>query len=386
MIASFKLVGRVCLAWGWFCVVVGLVAGQARVEAQGPQEELRARYAAAQKFEGAGDWSGAEREWREALRVAPEDARAWVNLGVAMQRQGRVQEAVEAWQRASAIDPKLPGAHFNAGLALSRAGEFARAVGPLRRALELEPENEAARRALALSLVGVERFQEASREIARLLARAPRDASLLELAAQSFMRQRRYAEASVVLRRRLDLPGATGQMWAQYGDALDGAGRTSAAVEAYERAVALAPEVNATRYGLGYLYWKSLRYDEAERVLLELLKRDPADARAAYTLGDLYLAKGDAPRSLPLLELAARVYPKEFDARFALGRALLSTGETARAIAELRAAVALDDRMAVGHFQLGRALLQAGQREEAKRELDRARQLHDAQRDAEVVP
>ncbi|MGH9900459.1 MAG: tetratricopeptide repeat protein, partial [Pyrinomonadaceae bacterium] len=86
-------------------------------------EELRARYLTAQKFETAGDWGAAEREWREVVRLAPRDARAWVNLGVVLNRQNKPGEAIDAWSRAASIDPRLAGAHFNAGLAHVRNGD-----------------------------------------------------------------------------------------------------------------------------------------------------------------------------------------------------------------------------------------------------------------------
>jgi predicted Zn-dependent protease len=200
------------------------------------------------------------------------------------------------------------------------------------------------------------------------------------------MKQRRFAEATIVLKRRLDLGEATSQLWAQYGDALDGAARTPEAIEAYKHAVTLAPDSNITRYGLGYLYWKQYRYDEAEKELTEVLRRDPKESRAAFTLGDLYLTKGDAKRALPLLELAARDYPTAFDTRFALGRALLRNGDQERGIAELRAAVGLDASIADGHFQLGRALIQAGAKEEGTRELERARELNNTKRASEALP
>ena len=366
------------------CLLAVSVAAQAGDAGQGRQSaEVGAHYAAAQTHERAGDWVAAEREWILAISGDPQNARAWVNLGVALNRQNKAKEAINAWTRAIKLDRKLAGAYFNIGLVRIRNGEYVAALAPLKQALLLEPENEVARRALVLALIALERFQEASREIARLLVRFPRDASLLELAAQSFMRQRRYAEAIVVLRRRLDLENATARDWAMYGDALDGARRTIEAVAAYERAVALAPDSNATQYGLGYLYWKLYRYDEAERVLKEVLRRDPQMARAAFTLGDLYLTKGEHARALPLLEQAARAYPEEFDTRFALGRALVSIGNIKRGIEELRAAVRLDGQIADGHFQLGRALMQDKQTEEGKRELERARELNDAKRAAE---
>ena len=351
---KFVLQSLVCLC----LFAVGAAAQPATAE---KAEAVRARYESAQAYERASDWLSAEREWRKVIELQPDDARVWVNLGVALNRQSKWQEAIDVWTKASVLDPKLAGAHFNLGLALVRRSEFAAAIKPLKIALVLE----------------------ATREIARLLAHQPRDATLLEMAAQSLMRQTRYAEATIVLKRRLDLGSETSQLWAQYGDALDGAKRTPEALEAYRHAVDLAPDSISTRYGLGYLYWKQYRYDEAERELTEVLRRDPNLARAAFTLGDLYLTKGDAKRALPFLEMAARDYPAEFDTRLALGRALLLTGESKRGIEELSAAVKLDDSISDGHFQLGRALMQTGSREEGKRELDRARKLQDAQRAAE---
>jgi tetratricopeptide (TPR) repeat protein len=148
--------------------------------------------------------------------------------------------------------------------------------------------------------------------------------------------------------------------------------------------VQLDPESTLTRYGLGYLHWKLYQYDDAERVLLEVLRRAPNDPRASFTLGDLYLTRGETERSLPLLEVARAGYPNEFDTRFALGRALVLTGNLERGIEELRAAVSLNNNIADGHFQLGRALLKAGRTDEGKRELQNAQALHDQQRKKEA--
>ncbi|HYK20486.1 MAG TPA: tetratricopeptide repeat protein [Pyrinomonadaceae bacterium] len=366
------------LALSWCLCAYGQTATPDKLE------QIRRYYETAQKSENEGNWIEAERAWRAVLDLANNDAKAWTNLGVVLNRQNRTGEALEAWKKAISIDPKLPGPYFNTGLALVRKNDYANAINPLRQALLLEPTNDGARRALAIALMGQQRYQEASREIAQLLFRSPEDAALLELAADSFLRQRRYLEAVKVLERRLKLPKVNSFIWSQFGDALDGAGRTPEAAEAYKKAVEIDPESTLTRYGLGYLYWKLYRYDDAERELLEVLRRAPKEPRASFTLGDLYLTKGDAKRALPLLEVARAAYPNEFDTRFALGRALLLTGDTNRGIEELRAAVKLDDTIADGHFQLGRALIKTGNKEEGESELKKAQTLQDQQRNKEA--
>ena len=55
----------------------------------------------------------AESCYRLALCVDSEVALYWFNLGVSVEDQGRVGEAVAAYERALALDPSLADAHFN---------------------------------------------------------------------------------------------------------------------------------------------------------------------------------------------------------------------------------------------------------------------------------
>jgi tetratricopeptide (TPR) repeat protein len=56
-------------------------------------------------------WAEAEQELRALLAIAPNDATAWNNLGVALEHQHKNKEAVEAYARAAALAPdsRLPG-------------------------------------------------------------------------------------------------------------------------------------------------------------------------------------------------------------------------------------------------------------------------------------
>ncbi len=275
--------------------------------------------------------------------------------------------------------------NLQAGLQFVQEQKFAEAVAPLQIVLYYERDNETARKALALALIGTDRFAEGSREIAKLLTKNPKDEKLLEFAAQNFLIQKRYSEAEVVLRRRIELENLTPEIWARFGDTLDAQKKTNEAIAAYEKASALAPDSITLRYALGALFWKAIRYDEAEKVFLEILKREPNEPRASFNLGDIYLTRGEAEKAVPFLEMAARNFPAEFDTRFALGRAFLAIGNVEKAVEELQTAVKLNPQIAEGFYHLGRALQRAGQTVEAKKATEKARELQKLKLESESL-
>lgn len=272
------------------------------------------------------------------------------------------------------------------GLKLLREERFEPAVRKFSDILRGEPNNFEARLGLSIALIGVDKFAEATREIAKLLAHSPNDKRLLEMAAQTFLQQKRYIEAEKVLKRRLDLGDETAELWALYADSLDAQKKTIQAVSAYEKAVRLSPDSINFQYALGSLYWKQVRYDDAERVFLDILRRQPNEPRASFNLGDIYLTKGEAARSIPYLETASKSFSDEYDTHLALGRAYLATNAYDKAIEQLEIAVKLRPEIPEGFYQLGLALQKSGRREDAKVAFKNAQVLQDTKRASERIP
>jgi len=76
------------------------------------------------------------RIYREVIRLFPNDARGYNNLGMVMLQQGNAAQALNYFQRASRIDPNNPNVNYNLGLIALMNGEteraeefFGRAVG-----------------------------------------------------------------------------------------------------------------------------------------------------------------------------------------------------------------------------------------------------------------
>ena len=64
--------------------------------------------------------------FQRALRIDPEFAAAWPNLGNAYEA-GQSAEAIEAYQQALRIDPEDANAWYNLGLAYAKAGQSTKA-------------------------------------------------------------------------------------------------------------------------------------------------------------------------------------------------------------------------------------------------------------------
>ena len=90
----------------------------------------------------AGDYPEAQRRFEAFLAKNPDDAGAITDLGSAQLFQDQVDEAVKSYQRAVAKDATFMQAHFNLGIALQKQGKKEEAIASLRSALSLADSPE----------------------------------------------------------------------------------------------------------------------------------------------------------------------------------------------------------------------------------------------------
>jgi Tfp pilus assembly protein PilF len=92
-------------------------------------------------LEQRGNMAGAERLYRQALEVAPDDPNAANNLANNWRRTGRVAEAIALFERLTTAHPDFRPALQNLGACYLEAGQPARAIEWFDRALAAEPGN-----------------------------------------------------------------------------------------------------------------------------------------------------------------------------------------------------------------------------------------------------
>ncbi len=83
------------------------------------------------------DWSGAESEFQAALKISPDKAVAWNNLGLALSQQRKDREAITAYNKALALKKgTFAAAHYNLGQVLRALGDAAGAEKAFRMAIK----------------------------------------------------------------------------------------------------------------------------------------------------------------------------------------------------------------------------------------------------------
>ena len=324
-------------------------------------------------------FAGLDREERTEVRRGVEAAltRSHLNLGILQARSGRAARAARLLTEAARLDPDFPGVQRSLGVVLFNAGRHAEAIEALRRALAETPANRELSRMLGLAHLEAENYTEAAELLGKEVrsAGSPDDPSLLYAYGLALVRGGRADEAEGVfaeLTRRFD---ESARVQVLLGEAQAQGNDFAAAVEHFERALELDPQVADARPALGVIRLRQGELVAAEEVLRDELELRPGNVRARFLLAtvlDLVDRSGEAAAELRRV-LAAT--PGDVDARYLLGKALLGTGDADDALAQLQTAAELAPGDANVHYQLGRAHRALGQRDEAEAAFQRYREL-----------
>jgi tetratricopeptide (TPR) repeat protein len=148
-------------------------------------------------------WRNSETLFRHALAVTQNNDVAHVDLGTALEQQGRTAEALTEYREAARINPDRPQIQFNLGIMLNQLGRHAESLAAYRAAIRLEPANAPAHSAAGGELVALGNFSEALKEFSIAQQLDPNYAAPHLETAKLFFQQGRDAEAVAELRAAL---------------------------------------------------------------------------------------------------------------------------------------------------------------------------------------
>jgi len=207
----------------------------------------------------------------------------------------------------------------------------------LRAAVAAAPDDPQAQRRLAIALHGSKRREEALVHFERAAELAPTPRSLLDLAL-AYGSLSRLDDAEKTYRRLLALTPDDPIVLHNLGNIALKRGDTTEAIDLYRRALTSRPDYVLASYHLGNALRQAERDDEAlaaYRHTLELEPKSAADLSARddalYQTAALLIQRGAYDQAEPLLVQLLRVNPDHPNASYAYGQVLLQLGRTEEA-------------------------------------------------------
>jgi predicted O-linked N-acetylglucosamine transferase (SPINDLY family) len=185
----------------------------------------------------------AGRLYEAVLADDPEQFDALNLSGALALQRGDAQRAVGRRERAVAMRPGVADAWCHLGLAREAAGEPAAAVAPLERALAVDPSLGLARAGLARALLDTGRLREAMVHATRAARDAPGHVGAWRVLAEACEARDDQAGCDNAYRQALKLAPDDPELHYNLGLALDRQGNWPQALECYQRALAIQPDL-----------------------------------------------------------------------------------------------------------------------------------------------
>jgi tetratricopeptide (TPR) repeat protein len=253
--------------------------------------------------------------WEDVVAKYPESHRAHNNLGLALERQDRRQEAIPHYRRALELDPRAAQVHNNLGHALAEAGRHEEALRHLERALRLNPSAAAAHNNMGVALVEEGRIPEALRHYAEALRIDPDFARAHYNSAVALEEQGRFDEATRHYREALRAAPDFAPAHNNLGRALSRRGDREGALRHFREALRIDPGSSEAHNNLGLALAHGGDFAGALRHYAEALRIRPDYATAHNNLGVTLARQGRLAEAVERFEKALRLEPDYGEAK-----------------------------------------------------------------------
>jgi tetratricopeptide (TPR) repeat protein len=353
--------------------------------------------------------SEAVQSLREALRVNPRLAKAWIGLGEFLRQEGRLGEAYDAFISALELEPENSGAHLNLADVLRAQGRDAEALEVYNRALARGVVSADILSGMASAYLLQGKAPEAAEAMLRAVEALPDDPDLLSylgyiqesagrksealtsysqaLRLNSFQSEARFGRANHLLdtgdpaHAADEFAGITGaspqHLPAWYGSirAYRQIGNTEAAVSACLGCLRHHPDDPGCREQLAFLHLHSSRFPEAAAEFETLLRNGKSNKSIIDGLAFAHLRMASYSQAAGLFESSLRRYGADAWVESNLGFLCRCLGDLTAAVGHYRRACELDSGHADNHYDLALALHLSGDFKAAAAELQAALRL-----------
>ena len=213
--------------------------------------------------------------YKKALKIKPDYAEAYYNLGVVLRVKGDLEAAIDSYKQALKIKPDYAVVYNNMGNALKDKGDLETAIDSYKQALKIKPDFAEAYNNMGIALM---------------------DKGDLETAIDSY-------------KQALKINPDYAKAYYNLGDVLGVKGDLEAAIDSYKQALKLKPDYAEAYYNLGDVLKKKGDLEAAIDIYKQALKINPDYAVVYNSMGNALRDKGDLEAAIKSYKQALKIKP-----------------------------------------------------------------------------
>jgi protein O-GlcNAc transferase len=312
-----------------------------------------------------GDVEASLQFYLKAIKLKPRYSDAYNNLASAYVQLGRSQEAIETYQMALVISPGLIDAHSNLGNLYKAAGELEAAKKCYLEAIRIKPDFAIAWNNLAGVFKDEGQITTALSYYKEAIRLCPEFADAHSNLGNALRDQGQLLDAlasyQTAVKLRPDFAIAHGNLATCHYDL----GDVTTAIKSYKYAIQLEPNYPDAHNNLGNALRESGKIDDAIMCYRATLRLKPDHPFAYNNMGNAMKDKGHFKEAIHCYVTAIRLSPQFSAAHSNLGSIFKDQGKFDQAIAHYQEAIKLDPLFADAYSNLGNVYKDIGQLEEA---------------------
>jgi len=242
--------------------------------------------------------------YAKALKIKPHYSKAHCNMGNALQKQGKIDEAIAHYYSALKIMPDYAKALYNLGVALQEQGKIDEAIAHYYSALKIKPDHASAHYNLGNALATQGRLDEAISHYSEALRINPDDDDtraniqvLLTVLKETDKDIKRLKE---LLENNPGDPGLHYILGNQYYKRRD----FEKSIYQYQKALSIQPNAVPVLNNLAIVYMAKRDYEKAVSVFGRIADLQPDNASVYYNIACVYSIQNKTKESLDLLKMA----------------------------------------------------------------------------------
>jgi tetratricopeptide (TPR) repeat protein len=200
-------------------------------------------------------------------KAQPTNPEPLARLGLLEARQEHYPQAITFYRKAVALQPSMPGLRLNLGLALFKDGQYKQALQIFTPMLKSQPSSSPEAQRLSI-LIGMSHYGLGEYEAAVPYLKQASDSDaqnlpLLLTLAHSCLLSKQYQCVLDAYHRMVEQNAESAEADMLVGEALDEMKDTIGATREFRAAVQANPKEPNAHFGLGYLLWTQMQYQEA---------------------------------------------------------------------------------------------------------------------------